>query len=286
MIGLVRGTILGPPLDLRLPRKLSPMIRIAVFTQDERVYLPRSIGILVEAMPEAVACIVLSPPMSTHGGLLKGVKRHLPVFGLWGTLRMVAQVLWCRVGSLLRLPAGPQRKYWSIRNVGEKHQIPVHDVPRVNSPQMQAILDEVGADLLVSVSCPQVIKSDLLARFKLGGINVHSAPLTKYRGIMPAFWILLNRERETAVTVHDLADRLDNGDIIHQEMLSVSSSETWHSLVSKTKKAAGHALVRAIGQISAGSVVRRPNLDEESTYFSFPRPEDARKFRLMGLRMF
>ena len=65
-------------------------MKIAIFTQDERVYLPTAVGTVVEAMPERISCIVLSPPMSTHGGAVKGLLRHLPVFGVQGTLRMGA----------------------------------------------------------------------------------------------------------------------------------------------------------------------------------------------------
>ena len=77
-------------------------MRVAIFTQDDRVYLPASVGTVVEAMSEQISCIVLSPPMSTHVGAVKGLLRHLPVFGVQGTLRMGWRVIWARIGPKLR----------------------------------------------------------------------------------------------------------------------------------------------------------------------------------------
>ncbi|MCP5056946.1 MAG: hypothetical protein GY937_09515 [bacterium] len=261
-------------------------MKIAIFSQDERVFLPSSVGTVVEAMPEQISCIVLSPPMSTHGGAVKGLLRHLPVFGIHGTLRMGLQVIWARLGPMLGFRPPAPRRYWSLEEVGREFNIPTFHVDKVNSQEMHDILDRHPSNLLASISCPQILRGKVLRRFDQGGINVHSAPLPRYRGLMPAFWVLYHGEKETAVTVHDLAEKLDNGEILHQEPVTIDSGETWNSLLGKTKSAAGTALVKAIEQIEDGSVQRKPNRDEDSTYFSFPTWEDARVFRSRGIRMF
>jgi methionyl-tRNA formyltransferase len=261
-------------------------LKVAIFTQDERRYLPAAVGTVVEAMPGQISCIVLSPPMSTHGGALKGLLRHLPVFGIQCTLRMGFQVVWARLGPLLGMKPPAPRRYWSIEEVGRKFDIPTFNIDKVNSQEMHEVLDRHPSSLLAFVSCPQIIRPKMLRRFEDGAINVHSAPLPLYRWLMSAFSVLFHSEKETAVTVHDLAEKLDNGDIIHQEPTSIDEWDSWNSLLGKTKSAAGEALVRAIRQIDDGSVVRNANRDEDSSYFSFPTWEDARTFRSRGLRMF
>ena len=260
-------------------------MKVTIFTQDDRVYLPIPIHKLVEQMPGQIASIILSPPMSTHGGKVSGLLRHLPVFGVAGTIRMGWQVIWARLGPLLGARPG-NRDCWSIEEVGQKFGIPVYYVDDVNSQEMQDRISAHPAELLVSVSCPQILRPPVLRRFAQGGINVHSAPLPRYRGLMPAFWVLYNEETETAVTVHDLAEKLDNGDILLQRSVPIAPGETWNSLLAKTKTAAGDALVDAIKAIENGTVERRPNLDAESTYFSFPEWKHARDFRARGLKMF
>jgi hypothetical protein len=44
--------------------------------------------------------------------------------------------------------------------------------------------------------------------------------------------------------------------------------------------------VKAIRQIEDGSLERKPNRDEDSSYFNFPTWKAAREFRSRGLRMF
>jgi methionyl-tRNA formyltransferase len=260
-------------------------MKIAVFTQDERIFLPSAVGTFVEAMPEKIGCIVLSPPMSTHGGFVRGFLKHLAVFGLKGTIVMGSRVLLAHVGP--RLGIRPSHgTYAAIEEIGDAFSIPTFHVANVNSPEMETVLDEHPCDLLVSISCPQIVRPKLLRRFPSGGINVHSAPLPKYRGLMPGFWVLLNGEKETAVTVHDLAEKLDNGDILLQRRIAIDVGETWDSLIRKTKRAAGEALIDAVSRIEAGNATRTPNRDEESTYFSFPTWKDARAFRARGHRMF
>ena len=260
-------------------------MKCIIFTQDERLYLPMPIAIVVEELKNDIECIVLSPPMSTHGGFIKGIIKHLPIFGVKGTFIMGTRTLIAKIGPLLGVKP-MWSNYWSIEDLATSHGIPVHKVGDVNSEEMDLILREKTADLLISVSCPQVIKKQMLDQFKHGGINVHSAPLPKYRGLMPGFWILYHGEENTAVTVHNLGDKLDNGDILLQMPVKVESGETWDSLISKTKEAAGHALVKAIKNIEMGTVKYIPNNDEDATYFSFPSKKDAKEFRRRGRRMF
>jgi methionyl-tRNA formyltransferase len=260
-------------------------MKIAIFTQDERLYLPNPIAHVVAAMPERVSCILVSPPMSTHGGTLRGLMRHLAVFGLRGTAIMAGRLAGARLGPALGLR--PRRtRYWSMKEIGEAFGVPHFRVQKVNSRETRAILDRHPAELLVSVSCPQIIRRKTLRRFERGGINVHSAPLPRYRGLLPSFWVLYHGEPQTAVTVHELAEKLDNGRILLQRPVAIADGETWDSLVCKTKEAAGQALVEAIRRIEEGTVEARPNPDDESTYFSFPTWKDARAFRARGGRMF
>ena len=45
-------------------------------------------------------------------------------------------------------------------------------------------------------------------------INLHNAPLPKYRGVRPINWALLNEEEEHGVTIHKIHEGIDDGDIL------------------------------------------------------------------------
>ena len=103
---------------------------------------------------------------------------------------------------------------------------------------------------------------------------------------MPAFWALRNGESVTATTVHELADKLDDGEILFQRQVTIDPDDTWDMLVRKTKLAGAEALVEVIKCIEQGTISRRANNDEQATYFSFPTRDDRKAFLAAGKRFF
>lgn len=260
-------------------------MKIVILTQEENLYLPKSLASVCQEFPDEVVCIVSSPPMSTHGGAVKGFVKHFQLFGMKGTWIMGWRVIMAKLKAKLCKPKtdGP---FYCIRQVADAFDIPYYYVPRVKDRQFQDILDNYKPDLLVSISCPQIIGKKIRDRIPKGCINVHGAPLPKYRGLMPAFWVLRNGETKTCVTVHDLGAKLDDGDILLQRDVEIAPQDTWDSLVTKTKAAGAMALIDSIEQIKAGTVNRRPNLENEATYFSFPTAKDKKAFLKSGRRFF
>jgi len=260
-------------------------MRILILTQNESLYLPTAIASICRARRDDIASIVVAPAMSTHGGPLRGLLRHVCLFGLTGTLILAWRVLGAKLKGWLHRP-GRDGPFYSLRAVAKAFGIPYHVVTQVNSEQFHAIIDAANADLLVSMSCPQIIGKRVRKRFAKGCINVHGAPLPRYRGLMPAFWAPRNGEIVTGVTVHDLADKLDDGEILLQRNVAIVPEDTWDSLVRKTKTAGAKAIIEAIDQIERGIVSRRQNTDAEATYFSFPTAADRKAFRKAGRRFF
>jgi methionyl-tRNA formyltransferase len=261
-------------------------MRILILTQEEYLYLPAVFARVCRQLREEVVGIVSMPAMSTHGGPVKGFMRHLSLFGLSGTTRLVARVLNARLHAWWEPKPEPEGPFYSIENVARAFNLPFYQVAKAKSAEFDRVLEETKADLLISISCPQIIGRKIRERFSLGCINVHGAPLPKYRGLMPAFWVLRNGEEKTAVTVHDLAAKLDDGQILVQREVTIAPEDSWDSLVKKTKREGADALLEAIEQIRQGTVQRRPNPEEESTYFTFPAAEDRKAFLARGRSFF
>jgi methionyl-tRNA formyltransferase len=260
-------------------------MRIIILTQEENLYLPKSFAEVCRAFPDEVVCIVSSPAMSTHGGPIKGFMKHFNLFGIKGTWIMGMRVITAKIKAQLT-KAKPQGPFHSIKQVAEAFKIPHRFVPKIRDQPFQDILSEFKPDLLISISCPQIIGKKIRERIPMGCINVHGAPLPKYRGLMPAFWVLRNGETKTATSVHDLMAKLDDGEILLQEEVAITPDDTWDTLVRKTKAAGALALVEAIKQVKAGTVQRSPNLEEDGTYFSFPTAEDRKAFHAAGRSFF
>lgn len=260
-------------------------MKILILTQNENLYLPSSFAQVCQAFPDEIACIVIAPAMSTHGGPLKGFLKHFNLFGWMGTCIMGSRVITAKLKSLITRPK-VQGPFYSIQSVAAAFKIPLLCVNKLTEPAFFQALDHYQPELLISISCPQIIGKKIRERFPKGCINVHGAPLPKYRGLMPAFWVLLKGEKATATTVHDLSGKLDDGDILVQREVRIEETDTWDSLVKRTKKEGASALIEAIQRIKEGKISRRPNLEAESTYFSFPTSSDRKAFLASGRRFF
>jgi len=72
---------------------------------------------------------------------------------------------------------------------------------------------DIKIDLAMSVFYGKIIKKDFID--KCGNIiNLHNAPLPKYRGVRPINWALKNGEYEHGVTIHKIHEGIDDGDIL------------------------------------------------------------------------
>lgn len=259
-------------------------MNVIIVTQNERLYLPGPIHSICEACEEDIVAVVAVSPMSTHGGFWKGLMRHVRLFGFFGMAQLLCRLLTTYLYSFMPFDHGD--RVHSLKEVARRHDIGYHTVSDVNGEHFKRICQENAADLLVSMSCPQIIRSETRDLFDKGCINVHSAPLPRYRGLMPCFWVLRNNETETAVTVHEIADNLDDGAIYLQKEVAISPEDTWDSLVKKTKRVGASAIIEVVGQIKEGKKRPVENDDAGATYFSFPQPEDRKAFLKNGRRFF
>lgn len=78
-------------------------------------------------------------------------------------------------------------------------------------------------DLGVSVFYDKILSADYIKRCKRL-INIHNAPLPKYRGMNPINWALKNNETEHGTTIHNIEPGIDNGKIISQVKYSIFPS--------------------------------------------------------------
>jgi methionyl-tRNA formyltransferase len=76
------------------------------------------------------------------------------------------------------------------------------------------------ADIVMSVFYDKIIKKDFIDSCKKI-INLHNAPLPKYRGVSPINWALKNNEQEHGVTIHEISPGIDDGRIIGQVKYSI-----------------------------------------------------------------
>lgn len=139
--------------------------------------------------------------------------------------------------------------------------------------------------MLISIAGNQIFKKELIDLAPEGCLNLHTALLPKYRGLMPSFWVLKNNEEYTGVSVFFVDKGIDSGPILVQEKIKIGS-RTQEELIRETKKMGMDAIIKAIQKIQEGNYDLIPNSDDEMTYYSFPTRDDVKEFNKAGKKFY
>jgi methionyl-tRNA formyltransferase len=242
-----------------------------IITQDEPFVVPLLLDELLAEKADRIATIFIAEDPRAEG-LLATIRRWGSVFDPLTFVRYGFRYVGAKLSG-----AGPAQ-------VADRHDLAVEPVEDINAPGFLDRLREMGVDVVLSVSCPQIFREELLSLPPMGCVNVHAAPLPRYRGMLPTFWVLYEEEPETAVTVHYMNEKLDDGPIILQEAVPIPEGETQANLMRRCKIVGARLLSQTIELLEIDEVHPRANPREEATYYSFPTPQQAREFRARGGR--
>ena len=254
-------------------------MRIVIITQDDPFYLPGNLDFLLGNLPqgtEVVGCVVSKvSPFGKKESFLAKARRTFRIFGAGFFLRYAFEFLASKL---------PGRK--GVRDVLDEHK--VNEVPvtgSLNSEESLATLRNLSPDLLISIAGNEIFRKPLIELAPKGCLNLHTALLPKYRGLMPSFWVLRHGETETGVSVFYVDEGIDSGPILVQERIEIGNM-TQRDLIRETKALGMRAIIKAIEKIRDGDTATMPNDAEQSTYFTFPTREDVREFRRAGARFY
>jgi methionyl-tRNA formyltransferase len=254
-------------------------MRVVLLTQDEPLFLVPSIDYLLSRTPDDVdvaGCVVFDPsPLGKKSGMAGRAVALLRVFGPAYFLRYAVRFALARLNSRRRLSTILKRRSIAeLRLDGD-----------VNSAQSREAIRQLQPDLLISIAGNQIFRRALIDLAPKGCLNLHSALLPKYRGLMPTFWTLKNDEEETGVSVFLVDEGIDSGPIVVQKRLKIETDRL-EELIRSTKVIGMDAIWEAVEKIASGNPTLKPNQDSEKTYFSFPTRADVRAFRAAGKRLY
>ena len=94
--------------------------------------------------------------------------------------------------------------------------VPVIETEDVNSESLYQTLTELNPDIFVVVAF-SILPDRILNIPKKCSINIHPSMLPKYRGSSPIQYALLNGDKKTGVTIIDMNENVDSGNILGQK---------------------------------------------------------------------
>lgn len=98
-----------------------------------------------------------------------------------------------------------------------KKQIPVIQPEKISKDEKAIeLIRSYRPDIIVVVAFGQILPAEIIYFPVFRSVNVHFSLLPKYRGASPVAWAILNGEEKTGVTIFELNEKMDEGDILAQ----------------------------------------------------------------------
>ena len=124
-----------------------------------------------------------------------------------------------------------------------------------------------NADAAVVVAYGLILPEAVLKAPRFGCFNVHASKLPRWRGAAPIQRAIMAGDRQTAVMVMQMERGLDTGPVCLTRELAIEPAMTAGELLHDALSHAGaKAMVDALAQLEAGTLVAVPQSDDGVTY--------------------
>ena len=164
-----------------------------------------------------------------------------------------------------------------VKQLAQSHDIPVYQPRTLRDGSSDALIEQLAPDIIVVVAYGCIIPPQLLHIAKYGCINLHVSLLPKYRGSAPIQWAVLNGEAETGVSIMQLDEGLDTGDVLMVEPVAIDPEETSGELFDRVSAVGAKTLVDALAKIEAGQLTPVPQ-DHSKATLAPPLSKDTARF--------
>lgn len=254
-------------------------MKIIILTQDEPFYLAESIDYLLQKLPnkaEIVGVVLFDvSPFGKKETFFQKAKKTYKIFGLGFFLYYSLKYFSRIINFNKRVP-----------KVLKKYNIPEIRLEKsINHKESLSIIKNYNPDLLISIAGNQIFKTELINLAPKGCLNLHTALLPKYRGLMPSFWVLKNSEKHTGVSVFFVDKGIDSGPILVQKRIEINNMSQ-EQLIKASKKIGIEAIIEGIEKIISGNFELIDNDESKKSYYTFPTRKDVIEFKAKGKRFF
>ncbi|ATJ81385.1 methionyl-tRNA formyltransferase [Halomonas beimenensis] len=165
-------------------------------------------------------------------------------------------------------PAGRGRKLTPspVKALAREHDLPVYQPASLKTPEAQAELAALQADLMVVVAYGLILPRAVLDTPRLGCINVHASLLPRWRGAAPIQRAIEAGDAESGVTIMQMDEGLDTGDMLLVRRTPMTATTTGGELHDTLARLGGEALVEALDALGGGGLEATPQPADGVTY--------------------
>ncbi len=149
-------------------------------------------------------------------------------------------------------PAGRGRRLTAspVKQAAIEHGLPVLQPSSLRPPEARTVLVALNLDLLIVVAYGLILPPSILEVPRHGCINVHASLLPRWRGAAPIQRALMAGDRQTGISIMQMDEGLDTGDVLDQVAIDIADDETGGSLHDRLAGLGAEALAARSGAVA------------------------------------
>jgi methionyl-tRNA formyltransferase len=162
-----------------------------------------------------------------------------------------------------------------VKEFALKHSLPVLQPVKIR--QDESVLEtikKINPDINVVVAYGQMIPASIIFLPRLRSLNVHFSLLPKYRGAAPVQWAILRGEKKTGVTIFELNEKMDEGEILTSQEIDVLERENAWQLETRLAQIGATLLIRTLEGIEG--IRHSPQDHSQASYAPRLKKEQGR----------
>jgi len=154
-----------------------------------------------------------------------------------------------------------------VKKTALELSLPIIEIESFKDDAVQHLKDYTP-DLFIVASFGLIIPRWVLDIASMGAINIHPSLLPLYRGPSPIQWALLKGDEETGITLINMNEKMDAGNIIYQENMVISEKDNFFTLSNRLSGRSAEILVDIVDAIKIEGMIEGAEQRHETATFT------------------
>ena len=155
----------------------------------------------------------------------------------------------------------------AVKELAERYELPVYQPQTLKDGSAYELLKSIAPDMIIVAAYGKILPKSILDLPKYGCVNVHASLLPKYRGAAPIQRAVLNGDEETGISIMQMDEGIDTGDLLYIVKTKIGINETSAELFDRLSVLGAEALIHTVKNIENGSTAAYKQ-EGESSYAS------------------
>ena len=123
-----------------------------------------------------------------------------------------------------------------INEVADSHHLPILQTSDLKNKLVHEWVKSLQPDIIVVVGYQFLLPKEFLDLAPMGAVNFHTSLLPRHCGKHPGFWSIWYGDRYSGMTIHQMDNGLDTGQVLYFNMVSIKNGDTVDSLYERIWK--------------------------------------------------